>query len=128
VTTLCDVASHGLDFNQPASAVEDSDIAPLLDVLAAVEEDRAQLDHCGWVIGRQRCEEFVMSSAVLRHHRLVVVPTRREQHLARLSQVSAVRLIDEGEPALRCVADDELGLGLDQRAISRLALPQRLLG
>ena len=50
-----------------------------------------------------------------------------EQRLARQAAIPAVGVVDEGQHAVGPQAQDELGLALDDRAVPRLALPQRFL-
>ena len=61
-------------------------------------------------------------------HHVQAVEGLGQQVLARPADISAIGLVDEGQPPLGQLPQNELGLGLDQRAVARLALAQRELG
>ena len=61
---------------------------------------------------------------ILRHHHVETVEGLGQQKFAWLADIAAVGLVDEGQPTLGQLPQDELGLRLDQRPVTRLALAQ----
>ena len=124
-----DLAADRLDLDQPALVVEEGGVGPLLVAHAArrLGVRLLELVGDGRPLGGEPGPGGVDPRPLVR--RVVAdVVVAREQHLARQAAVAAVGVVREDDAAVRAQAQDQLGLGLDHRAVAGLALLQRVLG
>ena len=115
------VAPNRLDFDQPPLAVEQRRVGPLYPAHTAVGQLAPEFDRAGGAVWRQGCKTGSVPLAVLRDRVREFVEAAPEQLRPGPPEIPAIGIADEAETTVRFDPGDELVLGVDHRAVARLA-------